>query len=69
MVSQTNFTNNQKEKINIFISLAINFNKTHNIFSRKSPEEVMKKDILDCAPIINIKPLMIDLMEVAQAWS
>ena len=56
MVSQTNFTKNQKEKINIFISLAINFNKTHNIFSRKSPEEVMKKDILDCAPIINIIP-------------
>ena len=56
MVSQTNFTNNQKEKINIFISLAISFNKTHNIFSRKSPEEVMKKDILDCAPIINIIP-------------
>ena len=56
MVSQTNFTNNQKEKINIFISLAINFNKTHNIFSRKSSEEVMKKDILDCAPIINIIP-------------
>ena len=56
MVSQTNFTNNQKEKINIFISLAIDFNKTHNIFSRKSSEEVMKKDILDCAPIINIIP-------------
>ena len=56
MVSQTNFTNNQKEKINIFINLAINFNKTHNIFSRKSSEEVMQKDILDCAPIINIIP-------------
>ncbi len=56
MVSQTNFTNNQKEKINIFINLAINFNKTHNIFSRKSSEEVMKKDIFDCAPIINIIP-------------
>lgn len=56
MVSQTNFTKNQKEKINIFINLAINFNKTHNIFSRKSSEEVMKKDILDCAPIINIIP-------------
>tara|TARA_B100001758_G_C18391034_1_gene602934 strand:- start:391 stop:984 length:594 start_codon:yes stop_codon:yes gene_type:complete len=56
VVSQTNFTNNQKEKINIFINLAINFNKTHNIFSRKSSEEVMKKDILDCAPIINIIP-------------
>ena len=56
MVSQTNFTNNQKEKINIFINLAVDFNKTHNIFSRKSSEEVMKKDILDCAPIINIIP-------------
>tara|TARA_Y100000768_G_scaffold219076_1_gene165150 strand:- start:226 stop:819 length:594 start_codon:yes stop_codon:yes gene_type:complete len=56
VVSQTNFTNNQKEKINIFINLAINFNKTHNIFSRKSSEEVMKKDIFDCAPIINIIP-------------
>ena len=56
MVSQISFTKNQKEKINIFINLAINFNKTHNIFSRKSSEEVMKKDILDCAPIINIIP-------------
>tara|TARA_Y100000741_G_scaffold34604_1_gene24397 strand:+ start:420 stop:1013 length:594 start_codon:yes stop_codon:yes gene_type:complete len=56
VVSQINFTKNQKEKINIFINLAINFNKTHNIFSRKSSEEVMKKDILDCAPIINIIP-------------
>jgi len=56
VVSQTNFTNNQKEKINIFINLAVDFNKTHNIFSRKSSEEVMKKDILDCAPIINIIP-------------
>ena len=46
------FTDEQNEKINTFISLALEFNKTHNIFSRKDNQEVYQKDILDCYPII-----------------
>ena len=50
-------TNNQLKKVNTFIELALEFNKTHNIFVRTSKEEVMQKDINDCSPIINlIKP-------------
>ena len=37
------FTHEQNEKINIFISLALEFNKTHNIFSRKDNQEVFQK--------------------------
>ena len=43
----------QKEKIKKFIAAALEFNKTHNIFSRKTKEEVYKKDVLDCLPLIN----------------
>lgn len=51
------FTNKQLKKVNTFIELALEFNKTHNIFVRTSKEEVMQKDINDCSPIINlIKP-------------
>ena len=46
------FKEEEKNKINIFISLALEFNKTHNIFSRKEHDEVYKKDILDCEPLI-----------------
>ena len=46
------FTKEQSEKINTFINLALEFNKTHNIFSRKDNNEVFHKDILDCYPII-----------------
>ena len=46
------FKEEEKNKINIFINLAIEFNKTHNIFSRKEHNEVYKKDILDCEPLI-----------------
>jgi len=50
-------TNNQLKKVNTFIELALEFNKTHNIFVRTSKEEVMQKDINDCSPIISlIKP-------------
>ena len=50
-------TNKQLKKVNTFIELALEFNKTHNIFVRTSKEEVMQKDINDCSPIINlIKP-------------
>ena len=46
------FTDEQNEKINTFINLALEFNKTHNIFSRKDNQEVFQKDILDCYPVI-----------------
>ena len=46
------FTTEQKKKIIRFINLALTFNKTHNIFSRKSYDEVYEKDILDCLPLI-----------------
>ena len=46
------FKEEEKNKINIFINLALEFNKTHNIFSRKEHDEVYKKDILDCEPLI-----------------
>ena len=46
------FTKEQDEKISAFIDLALEFNKTHNIFSRKDNQEVFHKDILDCHPII-----------------
>ena len=46
------FTKEQNEKISTFIDLALEFNKTHNIFSRTDNQEVFYKDILDCHPII-----------------
>ena len=46
------FTKEQNEKISTFIDLALEFNKTHNIFSRADNQEVFHKDILDCHPII-----------------
>ena len=50
-------TENQLKKVNTFIELALEFNKTHNIFVRTNKEDVMQKDINDCSPIINlIKP-------------
>ena len=50
------FKKEELDKINAFILLALEFNKTHNIFSRQGREEVYEKDILDCEPLIeNIK--------------
>ena len=50
-------TENQLKKVNTFIELALEFNKTHNIFVRTNKKDVMQKDINDCLPIINlIKP-------------
>ena len=46
------FTKEQNEKITSFIDLALEFNKTHNIFSRADRQEVFHKDILDCHPTI-----------------
>ena len=48
------FTRDQNKKIKEFINLALEFNKTHNIFVRKDYEEVFQKDVLDCAPMFNM---------------
>ena len=47
------FADEQENKIKTFIILALDFNKTHNIFSRESYDEVYENDILDCKPLIN----------------
>jgi 16S rRNA (guanine527-N7)-methyltransferase len=47
------FSDEQENKIKKFINLALDFNKTHNIFSRGSYDEVYENDILDCKPLIN----------------
>ncbi len=47
------FSDEQENKIKKFINLALVFNKTHNIFSRGSYDEVYENDILDCKPLIN----------------
>ena len=48
------FTKEQNKKAKEFINLALEFNKTHNIFVRKGYEEVFQKDVLDCAPLFNM---------------
>ena len=48
------FTRDQNKKIKEFINLALEFNKTHNIFVRKDYEEVFQKDVLDCAPLFDM---------------
>ena len=45
------FKKDQNKKTQEFISLALDFNQTHNIFVRKNHEEVFQKDVLDCAPL------------------
>ncbi|MAR95844.1 MAG: 16S rRNA (guanine(527)-N(7))-methyltransferase RsmG [Gammaproteobacteria bacterium] len=47
-------TKNQDKKLNKFIDLALEFNKTHNIFVRKNKDEVIKKDFKDCLPLFKI---------------
>ena len=47
-------TKNQDKKLNKFIDLALEFNKTHNIFVRKNKDEVIKKDFEDCLPLFKI---------------
>ena len=47
------FSDEQENKIKTFINLALDFNKTHNIFSRESYDDVYENDILDCKPLIN----------------
>jgi len=56
--------NEKKEKILTFINLALDFNKTHNIFSRSGEQEVFEKDVLDSYPItkfIDNKKTILDL--------
>ena len=38
----------QQRQIKSFVDAAFEFNKTHNIFSRKTKEEVYEKDVLEC---------------------
>ena len=38
----------KRRKINSFVDAAVEFNKTHNIFSRKTKEEVYEKDVVEC---------------------
>ena len=47
------FSDEQEHKIKTFINLALDFNKTHNIFSREAYDEVYENDILDCKPLID----------------
>ena len=54
---QETFSKTEQKKIDQYIDLAITFNTTHNLFSRKDKNEIYNKDILDCSPIIKlIKP-------------
>ena len=50
-ITPLNISKKNKEKITIFIDLALEFNKTHNIFVRKNAKEVFEKDIVDCLPL------------------
>ena len=51
---QKSFNKPQQEKIEKYIELAIEFNKTHNIFVRRDKQEILDKDILDCSPLIKV---------------
>ena len=51
---QKTFNRPQQEKIEKYIELAIEFNKTHNIFVRRDKQEILDKDIFDCSPLIKI---------------
>ena len=51
---QTSFKKKEQEKIEEYITLAQEFNKTHNIYVRKNKKEIVDKDIIDCSPLITI---------------
>ena len=51
---QKSFNKPQQEKIEKYIELAIEFNKTHNIFVRRDKQEILDKDIFDCSPLIKV---------------
>ena len=48
-----NITEKQIQNIKQFVEDAFLFNKKHNIFVRRSPDEVYEKDVLDCLPLIH----------------
>ena len=50
-ITLLNISKKNEEKITTFIDLALEFNKTHNIFVRKNAKEVFEKDIVDCLPL------------------
>ena len=52
MIEPPNITKKQKKQIQTFIEDALEFNKTHNIFVRKSKEDVYDKDVIDCFPLV-----------------
>ena len=63
-ITPLNISKKNEEKIAIFIDLALEFNKTHNIFVRKNAKEVFEKDIVDCLPLtkeISDKESVLDL--------
>ena len=53
-----------QRKIKNFVDAAVEFNKTHNIFSRKTKKEVYEKDVLECLSLnknIQEKKTVLDL--------
>ena len=52
MIDLPDIPTKQKKQIQTFIEDALEFNKTHNIFVRKSKEDVYDKDVLDCFPLV-----------------
>ena len=52
MIDLPDISTKQKKQIQTFIEDALEFNKTHNIFVRKSKEDVYEKDVIDCFPLV-----------------
>ena len=52
MIELPDITKKQKKQIQTFIEDALEFNKTHNIFVRKSKEDVYERDVIDCFPLV-----------------
>ncbi len=52
MIDLPEISTKQKKQIQTFIENALEFNKTHNIFVRKSKEDVYDKDVIDCFPLV-----------------
>ena len=52
MIDLPDIPTKQITQIQTFIEDALEFNKTHNIFVRKSKEDVYDKDVIDCFPLM-----------------
>ena len=52
MIDLPDISTKQTKQIQTFIEDALEFNKTHNIFVRKSKEDVYDKDVIDCFPLV-----------------